>query len=107
MRISDGSSDVCSSDLATRRASGGREALPRARHSRSRAPSGPAPRRQRLAVRQSRPHFGTRRGRPTPLDRKSVVSGKRVSVRVDLGGRRSIKKKNNKKYIRTKTTTLN
>src|SRR3546814_18383248 len=27
-------------------------------------------------------------------DRKSVVSGKRVSVRVDLGGRRNIKKKN-------------
>src|SRR3546814_20975238 len=28
-------------------------------------------------------------------DRKSVVKGKRVSVRVDLGGRRNIKKKNN------------
>src|SRR3546814_12026525 len=27
-------------------------------------------------------------------DRKSVVSGKSVSVRVDLGGRRNIKKKN-------------
>src|SRR3546814_16926379 len=31
-------------------------------------------------------------------DRKSVVSGKRVSVRVDLGGRRIIKKKQS--YIR-------
>src|SRR3546814_15907630 len=30
------------------------------------------------------------------LDRKSVVSGKSVSVRVDLGGRRIIKKKKNK-----------
>src|SRR3546814_14536846 len=30
-----------------------------------------------------------------PLDRKSVVSGKSVSARVDLGGRRIIKKKNN------------
>src|SRR3546814_19145904 len=30
-------------------------------------------------------------------DRKSVVEGKRVSVRVDIGGRRSIKKKKNKK----------
>src|SRR3546814_13439195 len=30
-----------------------------------------------------------------PTDRKSVVSGKSVSVRVDLGGRRNIKKKNN------------
>src|SRR3546814_16672921 len=29
-------------------------------------------------------------------DRKSVVSGKSVSVRVDRGGRRNIKKKNNK-----------
>src|SRR3546814_15197386 len=28
-----------------------------------------------------------------PQDRKSVVEGKSVSVRVDLGGRRSIKKK--------------
>src|SRR3546814_12047033 len=28
-----------------------------------------------------------------PLDRKSVVQGKSVSVRVDLGGRRIIKKK--------------
>src|SRR3546814_17460808 len=30
-------------------------------------------------------------------DRKSVVEGKRVSVRVDLGGRRNIKKKNTHK----------
>src|SRR3546814_15620976 len=30
-----------------------------------------------------------------PQDRTSVVSGKRVSVRVTLGGRRIIKKKNN------------
>src|SRR3546814_13491921 len=30
------------------------------------------------------------------IERKSVVSGKSVSVRVDLGGRRIIKKKNNK-----------
>src|SRR3546814_19091454 len=31
---------------------------------------------------------------PVAEDRKSVVSGKSVSVRVDLGGRRIIKKKN-------------
>src|SRR3546814_19566900 len=30
-------------------------------------------------------------------DRKSVVEGKSVSVRVDLGGRRVLKKKNNKR----------
>src|SRR3546814_13104795 len=35
-------------------------------------------------------------------DRTSVVSGKSVSVRVDLGGRRSIKKKNN--HLNTTTT---
>src|SRR3546814_12471963 len=32
---------------------------------------------------------------PTRQDRKSVEKGKSVSVRVDLGGRRSIKKKKN------------
>src|SRR3546814_14415596 len=35
------------------------------------------------------------------LDRKSVVSGKRVSVRVDLGGRRNIKKKKNTQTTKT------
>src|SRR3546814_12985959 len=34
-----------------------------------------------------------------PLDRKSVVEGKSVSVRVDLGGRRIIKKKNRDTHI--------
>src|SRR3546814_18330172 len=32
---------------------------------------------------------------PRPIDRKSDVEGKRVSVRVDPGGRRIIKKKKN------------
>src|SRR3546814_14526480 len=36
-------------------------------------------------------------GASTFTDRKRVVSGKSVSVRVDLGGRRSIKKKKNEK----------
>src|SRR3546814_17713629 len=39
----------------------------------------------------------TESGQPV-TDRKSVVSGKSVSVRVDLGGRRIIKKKKKKKY---------
>src|SRR3546814_19533108 len=34
------------------------------------------------------------------VDRKSVVEGKSVSVRVDLGGRRIIKKKTNNRYTR-------
>src|SRR3546814_15933136 len=33
------------------------------------------------------------------IDRTSVVSGKSVSVRVDLGGRRSIKKKRQKRKM--------
>src|SRR3546814_14959697 len=32
-----------------------------------------------------------RKSRPDVLDRKSVVAGQRVSVRVDLGGRRFLK----------------
>src|SRR3546814_12579008 len=36
-------------------------------------------------------------GSSAARDRKSVVSGKSVSVRVDLGGRRIIKKKNTTK----------
>src|SRR3546814_17504140 len=35
-----------------------------------------------------------------PSDRKSVVVGKSVSVRVDLGGRRILKKKNIKHEVR-------
>src|SRR3546814_16652473 len=40
---------------------------------------------------------GGRRNLPT--DRKSVVEGKSVSVRVDLGGRRIIKKKTEKNKV--------
>src|SRR3546814_16883068 len=79
MRISDGSSDVCSSDLAMR--------------------AGPLWRRRKcLPPRNVGPHRVT----PMPLaahlpptkgDRKSVVKGKSVSVRVALGGRRIVKKK--------------
>src|SRR3546814_21134058 len=54
----------------------------------------------------------TYHGAPTPItlfigtapDRKSVVSGKSVSVRVDLGGRRIIKKK--KTRNNTNETTI-
>src|SRR3546814_12762706 len=37
-----------------------------------------------------------------PADRKSVVEGKSVSVRVDLGGRRIVKKKNTKLELTNK-----
>src|SRR3546814_15154255 len=79
MRISDWSSDVCSSDLGPHRdmpvlVGKARLAQPQAR----------------------RVDDGRDRRHDTALsapDRKSVVSGKSVSVRVDLGGRRIIKKK--------------
>src|SRR3546814_6711072 len=73
MRISDWSSDVCSSDL------------PRARLAAVfglvHAPQHEPARRRRGGIE----HIA--------LDRKSVVSGKSVSVRVDRGGRRIIKTK--------------
>src|SRR3546814_15641913 len=105
-RISDWSSDVCSSDLTLRRDPGV------SRGSRE-GPSGDLPLR-RLAPghHQVAERVGVEAGdRPvdhlSPLlqdrdppghrhhirpDRKSVGSGKSVSVRVDLGGRRTIKK---------------
>src|SRR3546814_15811524 len=50
-------------------------------------------------------HIGAGAGEPaskTQADRKSVVEGKSVSVRVDLGGRRIIQKK---KYVQIRITT--
>src|SRR3546814_19516659 len=100
MRISDWSSDVCSSDL--------------------RPPPSPACAGPRLQGRRGPAHAGDGGGlvarrhhrqchragllpdRPD-RDRKSAVEGKRGSVRVDLGGRRTIKKKKNKKASYTTT----
>src|SRR3546814_17277543 len=101
MRISDWSSDVCSSDLimdalaAVRsrdRASLRERGRPHAVHALLGACGGlamahpaPAPDRQRARLFE-RAHGRRRR------DRKSVGSGKGVSVRVDLGGGRMIQK---------------
>src|SRR3546814_14638328 len=92
MRISDWSSDVCSSDLP---------ACGAARMSKDDVS------RIRLAIWIPSFLYGRICDHPprmchhrwhgssaSPQDRKSVVSGKSVSVRVDLGGRRIIKKKN-------------
>src|SRR3546814_20188788 len=49
-----------------------------------------------LGLHNARQLLDYHHGRPSLQDRKSVVSGKSVSVRVDLGGRRIIKNKNNK-----------
>src|SRR3546814_14546133 len=43
-------------------------------------------------------------GAPRLIDRKSVVEGKRVSVRVDLGGRRLIKKKKKNRQLKHSDT---
>src|SRR3546814_16705381 len=116
MRISDWSSDVCSSDLLRndngpvffsrslprppteeiqRKISGNAKASDQDQATKPPHRLKPAsyhrassfPRRRKSLF---HPKFQIR-------DRKSVVSGKSVSVRVDLGGRRIIKKKNNKK----------
>src|SRR3546814_14025356 len=103
MRISDWSSDVCSSDLP------GRRPMPTHLDDRDALPIW----QRQLAQRESR-YWRDERAistdvpedwsqRPALLraleitarrDRKSVVEGKSVSVRLDLGGRRLIKKKN-------------
>src|SRR3546814_15202128 len=102
MRISDWSSDVCSSDLEqVRQQVRIDRAAPRA------APQpalSPGPRKQRQGQQRPQPvraqevqRFERLRERlRTHVDRKSGVEGKSGSVRVDLGGRRILKKKKHK-----------
>src|SRR3546814_17874532 len=52
---------------------------------------------RKCALRQARSLDESAGGKS--LDRKSVVSGKSVPVRVDLGGRRTIKKKSNLQHL--------
>src|SRR3546814_17640167 len=105
MRISDWSSDVCSSDLheavidllmhQSAAGAGADLALVEREHGET------FQRLVEIIVILSH-HIGKEDvGRlASQLDRTSVVSGKSVSVRVDLGGRRIIKKKNNIKYVK-------
>src|SRR3546814_12820592 len=107
MRISDWSSDVCSSDLGLRIIGDqevelaperalefrpGHAALAAAQMVGDEDQAG-------LRGQQVDLSLGTngvaQAGQAEVGDRKSVVEGKSVSVRVDLGGRRIIKKKNN------------
>src|SRR3546814_14070359 len=114
MRISDWSSDVCSSDLRRWRRARGRilrEDNGQRINQRAWQRSGEriidglrvAPGRHHLVAPKPRQMLGQcRLAEPDDLfelahrDRKRVVEGTSVSVRVDLGGRRSIKKKKNK-----------
>src|SRR3546814_11173933 len=108
MRISDWSSDVCSSDLPPdprlrgpgRRRQGGRREDDRGYLSRGlqcREPPGEAGDiRSENQDRAHRQGCGDRRGTrdlARARDRKSVVWGTSVAVRVNLGGRRFIKQK--------------
>src|SRR3546814_19388762 len=102
MRISDWSSDVCSSDLLRHDAIVAREVEARVRIARDADEA----RHQRIAERTGdidRRFLAVERA---IADRKSVVSGKSVSVRVDLGGRRIIKKKKQNKRTRTQQAKI-
>src|SRR3546814_9085077 len=93
MRISDWSSDVCSSDLRRRTvaAAAGLQRPPRAAVRLLHA--GHPDEHGGLHPGQSEPvRPGGARGAGRQPDRKSVVEGKTVSVGVDLGGRSNIKK---------------
>src|SRR3546814_15060328 len=95
MRISDWSSDVCSSDLHAHSALHTSQVATR-NHGwwlvvDADLETGRAP------VHELDGALGLDGGNSS-VDRKSVVSGKSVSVRVDLGGRRVIKKKKNLIY---------
>src|SRR3546814_12693587 len=87
MRISDWSSDVCSSDLTAQKAffvtrcERGKQISCEERPWRCASSN-----QSSVAPQQLHPILSS-------ADRKSVVYGKSVSVRVDLGGRRIIKKK--------------
>src|SRR3546814_20652220 len=111
MRISDWSSDVCSSDLLERLTAEGQTLIERRnafelmrdqaaehyeRHTGSnwRPRSGSMVNHRNLtsAMIDSRDFLAAKKRADNAVDRKSVVKGKSVSVRVDSGGRSIIKK---------------
>src|SRR3546814_19549121 len=108
MRISDWSSDVCSSDLVTAWTSvvGGRSNIGQFVSTTSSWPFLQRTVRVRIAaslqVVDQEPHAPV-----SQADRKRVVQGKSVSVRVDLGGGRIMKKKKHNKVIKPHRITRN
>src|SRR3546814_18444346 len=102
MRISDWSSDVCSSDLPRSSptnghhrgcvAPHGRRYRPYLRNKRNETGRG-ASERPWSSVYEPGRAPGRRTAAGSPTDRQSVVEGTSESVRVDLGGRRRINKK--------------
>src|SRR3546814_13323256 len=100
MRISDWSSDVCSSDLVKAAAAADRslaQARPAGEEEKDDQHREKELDRRRRGRRDEIVDDRCRRGSRHRLfgGRKSGVEGKSVSVRVDLGGRRIIKKKHN------------
>src|SRR3546814_2232496 len=83
MRISDGSSDVCSSDLTVKLA--GPRCARRERHRDCRGDAVPGDCRHQCA-REAGLAAAARCRNDEEKDPKRVVEGKSVSVRVDLGG---------------------
>src|SRR3546814_8534209 len=97
MRIRDWGSDVCSSDLRKRVGSHPRSRSLLARQREESAASAHLRHRvadERRAARLPAPPRGGRQARPPQAGRKSGVWGRRVSVRVDLGGCSASAKKN-------------
>src|SRR3546814_15356717 len=92
MRISDWSSDVCSSDLLVLGLRREFRIGQLDRHDRGQSFTHVVASERDLLLLQRARFFRI-------VDRKSVVSGKSVSVRVDLGGRRIIKKKQISNHI--------
>src|SRR3546814_11387008 len=96
MRISDWSSDVCSSDLCHAPGAAARRCAASSTRSHANirkqfSPESAAEQRRRDAGPDGASTLRSG-GFPRHSDRKSVVEGKSRSVRVDLGGRRIIKK---------------
>src|SRR3546814_19793221 len=105
MRISDWSSDLCSSDLGTRTKPASVVSLNSMMVMKSWID-----RMKKASTTTSQANTSTRivtalSKKVVKPDRKRVVKGKSVSVRVDLGGRRIIKKKN-KERKRNKNITV-
>src|SRR3546814_15807106 len=109
MRISDWSSDVCSSDL-DHGAPGGQALVTATVGLRNHLVEDDVEHCSGGESHRVRAKRGHERDGPRPQnrhgdERKSVVTGKSVSVRVGLGGRRIIKKKRTKSYT-VDTATL-
>src|SRR3546814_17472859 len=96
MRISDWSSDVCSSDLDALHLVAGAACVQQQVGAFARQPQGGGPADAPRGAGDESGLSGQKAIAFLWQDRKSVVWGKSVSVSVDLGGRRIMKKKNTK-----------